>query len=95
MINAKEELLAHIRHGEDVEYVKIAYSPGYGKAEKRVEGTLEEVLPFLDFKYDNGYGMQELEGYIWYTDGTWSARGVYDGSEWWEHQKRPGQNIKI
>mgnify|MGYP000630626643 CR=1 FL=1 len=43
----------------------------------------------LDFEYDSGYGGQNLFGTIWYEDGTWSERGEYDGSEWWEHRERP------
>lgn len=57
--------------------------------EKRIAGTLEEVLPQLDFEYDNGYGCQQLSGLVWYEDGTWSERGAYDGSEWWERKKCP------
>jgi hypothetical protein len=43
----------------------------------------------LDFNYDNGYGGQELYGTIWYVDGTWSERGEYDGSEWWDYREVP------
>lgn len=39
--------------------------------------------------FDSSYGSQELYGTIWYTDGTWSIRGEYDGSEWWEHVTKP------
>ncbi len=49
----------------------------------------EEFLNKLNFEYDNGYGTQYLQGTIWYTDGTWSDRGEYDGSEWWQHQSVP------
>ncbi len=61
--------------GKEVEYVKIAIRP-YGRdIEIKVEGTLEEVLPFLDVEYDDDYGTQELFGYIWYTDvGTCRVR---------------------
>lgn len=48
-----------------------------------------EFLDSLDFQYDSGYGGQEIYGTIWYTDGTWSDRGEYDGSEWWQHQVKP------
>lgn len=47
-------------------------------------------LVSLDFEYDSGYGGQELFGVIWYVDGTWSERGEYDGTEWWEHQSLLG-----
>ena len=52
----------------------------------------EDFMKFvdsLDFDYDNGYGLQELFGTIWFTDGTWATRGEYDGSEWWRHHELP------
>ena len=94
MANAKHELLNHIEERE-VEYVKIAVCIGYDEPCKRIQGTLEQVLPLLDFEYDSGYGIQQLDGYIWYADGTWSVRGEYDGSEWWEHIVRPSKDIKL
>jgi hypothetical protein len=43
----------------------------------------------IDFTYDSGYGLQYIFGNIWYADGTWSRRGEYDGSEWWEYMECP------
>lgn len=86
-MNAKEELLKHIGDRE-VKYVRVIRD-NYRKKMVVLEGTLDEVLPMLDFKYDNGYGSQELEGTVWYSDGTWSERGGYDGSEWWGHRECP------
>lgn len=54
--------------------------------------TAEEFREFideLDFDYCNGFGGQYLFGTIWYNDGTWSERGEYDGSEWWEYKAVP------
>ena len=94
MVNAKEELLNEVGD-KQVELVRILYNPDYRTAGKRIEGTLATVLPELDFTYDGGYGTQELFGFIWYTDGTWSERGEYDGSEWWSHKTAPPININI
>lgn len=94
MSNAKKELIEHV-DGREVEFVSIAFGRSYDDDVKRIKGTLEEVLPLLDFDYDDGYGGQELHGYIWYADGTWSDRGEYDGSEWWQHQTRPERNVEI
>lgn len=94
MINAKKELIEHIG-GRKVEFVSIALHKGYNSPLVKIKGTLEEILPLLDFEYDSGYGLQELNGYIWYTDGTWSDRGEYDGSEWWQHQERPARDIEV
>jgi hypothetical protein len=52
-------------------------------------GTLEEILPLLDFDYDSGFGSQELYGTIWFADGSWATRDEYDGSEWWGHRTPP------
>lgn len=43
----------------------------------------------MDFDYDSGYGGQEIYGFIWYEDGTFSERGEYDGSEWFSYVKTP------
>ena len=94
MINAKDELIEHVE-GRKVEFVSIVVGRSYACDVKRIRGTLEEVLPQLDFDYDDGYGGQELYGYIWYSDGTWSDRGEYDGSEWWQHQVRPDRDKAV
>ena len=88
-MNAKEELVAHIGDRE-VKYVYITSSPyDYDLPFRTIAGTLDDVLPNLDFEYEASYGGQRVFGNIWYTDGTWSERGEYDGSEWWEHKKCP------
>ena len=97
-MNAKEELIEHVADKE-VTFVSIVFTK-YNINDITselivIKGKLEEVLPLLDFEYNNGYGGQELFGYIWYTDGTWSERGEYDGSEWWEYKKSPDQDIDI
>ena len=95
MTKAQEELLEHIKEvGVEVEFIKIMYEKNYDE-EIKIEGQLEDVLPLLNFEYYSGYGGQELYGYIWYKDGTWSDRGEYDGSEWWQHQSRPDRNYKL
>jgi hypothetical protein len=44
-----------------------------------------QAVDNLDFEYDCGYGGQELFGYVWYKDGTWTDRYEYDGAECWQH----------
>lgn len=83
-MNAKQELIEHIESHE-VEYVRVILEHDYNNKET-IEGALDEVLSKLDFEYDNGYGGQFMNGTIWYTDGTWSERGEYAGSEWWEYK---------
>jgi len=96
-MNCKEEFLDHTREME-VLCAEIAYGRKYwldhGKASAalRVGHTkieLDTFLSCIDFDYDNGYGVQEVFGTIWYADGTWSDRGEYDGSEWWDYHVCP------
>jgi len=87
-MNAKEELIEHIGDRE-VKYVHITVGDEWDGSQRTIAGTLADVLPQLDFEYENDYGVQELFGNIWYMDGTWSERGEYDGSEWWEHKLCP------
>jgi hypothetical protein len=86
-MTAAEELLNHVGT-RTVKYVQIAYEEDWVNPEQ-ISGTLEQVLPRLNFSYDRGYGHQYIVGTIWYTDGTWSERGEYDGSEWWVYRKCP------
>lgn len=53
------------------------------------KGDFNCFLNLLNFKYDSGYGGQELFGTIWFIDDTWADRGEYDGAEWWQYQKCP------
>ena len=84
-MTAKENLLKHIKDNK-VEYVQI-YRVDYDTAgsELTIQGTLEEVLPLLDFEYDR----YEILGTIWYTDGSWSTRNEDYDTYYWEHLVRP------
>ena len=93
MRNAKKELLEHIGN-RDVTFIRIAYRKNYTDI-VRINGCLNPSLPLLDFDYDSGFGTQELFGFIWYADGTWSYRSEYDGAEGWEHQERPDESVEI
>ena len=96
--NAKEEFLEHVKQtGKVVKAVDIQLGYYY-KEDEQVSKTLkvgytdeeyEAFLESLNFSYDSGYGGQELYGTIWYVGGTWSSRGEYDGSEWWEYNNCP------
>jgi hypothetical protein len=95
MENAKKELLKEL---EGKARVKCAWINHFIRQKKdlnialKVNYTIDEYEAFLkalDFKYDNGYGGQQLSGEIWLDDGTWMERGEYDGSEWWEHRICP------
>jgi len=99
MLNAKKEFLDHISerciNGKTVRCAEIKLYTEKDKVESilHVGYTPEDLEMFLneiDFEYDSGYGLQELYGTIWYSDGlSWSQRGEYDGSEWYEFMERP------
>ncbi len=93
-MNAKQEFITHT----NARKIKCACLFDERDYSFRIEIVLKtnfsisdyiDFLKQLDFEYDNGYGGQELHGIIWYDDGTWSSRGEYDGSEWWEYNQCP------
>lgn len=96
-MSAKEEFLKHIKDRK-VLCAEISYRncwdfqgpmKDFNLPVGYTQEQYDEFVNSLDFEYDAGYGGQELFGTIWYTDGTWSDRGEYDGSEWWNYQRCP------
>lgn len=90
MTNAKEEFLEEMTG----KHLKCAMISHYRKGKLHLKvgyssNELDQFLESLDFTYDSGYGGQELYGTIWYKDATWSDRGEYDGSEWWQYNSVP------
>lgn len=67
--------------------VNIVLHPNYSDSE------YNNFLEALIFEYHSGYGTQELYGYIWYNNGTWSERHEYDGSECWVYKKCPSFQV--
>ena len=94
-MNAKEELLDHCLDKPHIIAAIIVFEFNHGEytvIKLKQGATQEEFSEFLskiNLEYDSGYGTQELHGTIWYSDGTWSERGEYDGAEWWEYKKCP------
>jgi hypothetical protein len=93
--NAKQEFISHIQNRK-VKCAKISKGDDYEDNQVSFElgcayntDEWNEFLKKLDFGYNSGYGGQELFGTIWYEDGTWSDRGEYDGSEWYEYHICP------
>jgi hypothetical protein len=95
-MNTRAEFIKHIG-SRKVLCAQISYDDYDGPLNLKffnlTTGWTEEdwkvFLDSLDFDYDSGYGIQNLFGTIWYSDGTWSERGEYDGSEWWSHHSCP------
>lgn len=95
-MNAKTEFTSHTKDLPRVIAAAIAvnYRQSNGVnlflGESYSQSEYEAFLNLLDrIDYYNGFGGQELFGYIWYEDGTWSERYEYDGSESWDYKKRP------
>ena len=96
MTNAKAEILAALPEGLQILAAVVECLP-FGqdgvKAMRLPKGhtaeQLEAFLASLDFDYDAGYGMQELYGTVWLSDGSWLMHSEHDGSEWWEHMFAP------
>jgi hypothetical protein len=98
-MNAKQEFLEHVK-GKTVLCAEVKLRTDYDDNFNMLynESILlvgysnrkyNTFLKSLDFEYDDGFGGQNVFGTIWYTDGTWSDRGEYDGSEWWEYLACP------
>ena len=90
-MNAKTEFLEHV-NGKEILCAQFASEGkccgGFLKTGFS-EAAYRRFLSALDFEYDEEFGVQELYGTIWYKDGTWSSRGEFSGSEWWEYNKCP------
>jgi len=97
-MNARQEFISHTKgkkvkcaSSSFIDYATWKPNPktvallktGYSKAE------LKYFLSKTDVTYSSGYGTQELYGFIWYEDGTWSERYEYDGSESWDYKSSP------
>ena len=88
-MNVKDEFLNEVEYKEvlcasiQCDKKELILTTGW------TDDEFKEFIISLDFKYDSGYGGQELFGLIWYKDGSWSERGEYDGSEWWDYKKSP------
>lgn len=96
-MNAKQEFIEHTANrGLGIKCARINKGEAWDNKETEyllpcnyTAADMEAFLKSIDWNYDSGYGGQELFGIIWYNDGTWSDRGEYDGSEWWEHNSCP------
>lgn len=98
MRNAKHELQEILENKAKIKCAIIYKGDYYGFGDERpkfklplnyTDDDLVNYYNSLNFKYDSGYGGQELFGTVWLEDGTWLSRGEYDGSEWWEHNVLP------
>lgn len=92
MINARQELISALAqadkvHPADVVAFNIQVKDCYDGTLHSCKGTTltPDALEKLDVVYNNGFGSQQLFGYVLFNDNTWLSRHEYDGSEWWEY----------
>jgi len=100
MTNAQKEILELLdKNNVKLESAVISIDIGYQESSQdflKPNHTPAEWCQFMnaiDRNYNSGFGIQELSGVLWFTDGTWATRGEYDGSEWWEHHRKPSFDI--
>jgi len=95
MINAQEELLRVLKQAnkniEDIDAYCIYYIYEFEKCKEINGENPNDLLDFLNFEYDDGYGLQHLFGKILFKDKSWLERAEYDGLEWWEYLKAPNK----
>jgi len=97
MINAKKELISKLENYdynvEDIKCFKIRLNIfelgelNIKRDEEFSSSSEGDLLYYLDFNYNNGYGCQLIDGIILMNDGCWFEREEYDGSEWWTFRK--------
>ena len=80
----------HNKTIEDIEYIYIYEEANWSHKNIIYNSDSIKSLDKLNFKYDSGYGSQEIFGWITFKDNTWLERSEYDGSEWWNFMKKPG-----
>jgi hypothetical protein len=99
MINAKHELITHLakinKTVQDILCFHIYLTTHSNPILYFNKVNESPDLEQLDFLYDTSYCTQRLFGIIWYTDGTWSTRREYNGSEWWEYYVVPDIPLEL
>lgn len=100
LLKETEEILR--KHGKQIEDVWYAalffdlyddmFTVNLGGAHSAKD--FEVFKNALDTDYDNGFGGQEVFGFIVLNDTNWIERHEYDGSEWWEYKEMPNMTRK-
>ena len=91
LLNETLEIMeAHNKTIEDIEYIYIYKEINWNDKNIIYSSDSIKSLDKLNFKYDNGYGRQEIFGWITFKDNTWLEREEYDGAENWVFKKKPG-----
>lgn len=78
-------------HGKtETDVLWVGRGFGIFSQEEPYKATWEDFKAKADFKYDNGFGAQEIPGdLIIVGKDFWLERHEYDGQEWWEFKTMP------
>lgn len=62
-----------------------------GSGDGEYGSTWDDFAALANIEYDNGFGGAEVaeDLVVVFKDGSWLSRGEYDGSEWWNYNKKP------
>jgi hypothetical protein len=90
-INAYDELIEKLNEiGKSLDDIKaISIRLNNFNREKNYELEyikIDDVNDLKEIQYYDGFGIQELFGYVVFNDNTWLEREAYEGSEWWEYR---------
>ena len=96
MENARIEFLEHIKNKNTLICARIGIDRNdFGEnitwfilKDNYAQQEFEDFCKSLNFEYDSSFGSQQLFGLILFGD-SYSSRGEYDGSEWWNNHKMP------
>jgi hypothetical protein len=96
-INARDELLFFLEaSNKKLKCAQIWFSPQENQPPAFInlpvgfgESRFLEFQREINRSYHNGHTPQELFGVLWFVDGTWADRYVYDGSEEWMLREIP------
>ena len=95
MMNAKQEFLEQVNNRGLIcaelqlgEY-ELDNSSSFLLKLNHTKAELQTFLESINFNYDDGYGGQNLFGFIWHTGASWSERFEYDGAENWDFKEIP------
>lgn len=79
-INAYDELIEKLNEiGKSLDDIKLISIRFHNY-------KIDNVNYLKEIQYYDGFGIQELYGYVVFNDNTWLEREAYDGSEWWEYR---------
>jgi len=94
--NILKELLGELsnidKSPQDIVAIRVGVrNPDTGEWDTLIKKECPTIkdLEVLNQSYDSGYGLDNLEGTVLFSDGSWLSREEYDGAEWWTHMSQP------